>query len=130
MAKDYYMETYGISTERVDEMILEQKGRCYVCEREFSSEPGMRANLDHNHTTGMIRRVICTTCNHFIGRIEATPGFLQKAVNYIRHHREIDKEKTGVYMPLHLMKKSSKSVEERVALRRERTARLIKQRNR
>lgn len=49
------------------EMIADQHGQCAVCHTEIDSS----SPLDHNHSTGMVRGVLCMTCNFIVGQVEA-----------------------------------------------------------
>lgn len=59
-------------------MIDEQQGRCYLCNAEEELQ------IDHNHSTGVTRKLLCNTCNWRVGMIEKLPlGWLAKALRYI-----------------------------------------------
>jgi hypothetical protein len=59
-------------------MVLEQKGRCYLCQLETE------LHIDHNHVTDKVRHLLCNTCNWRIGMLENLPlGWLAKALRYI-----------------------------------------------
>ena len=57
---------YGIDATTYETMFIEQKGLCALCE-----QPGLlKANgrverlcVDHSHTTGQVRRLLCRACN-------------------------------------------------------------------
>jgi len=49
-------------------LFKQQKGRCAICGKH-QNEFKRRLNLDHNHTTGQIRGLLCYYCNKFrVGR--------------------------------------------------------------
>ena len=51
---------YGITSAQYDQMLEAQGGRCAVCRRL----PGKtRLNVDHDHKTGLVRGLLCWTCN-------------------------------------------------------------------
>ena len=49
------------------ELWLAQGEKCRVCDQTFELE---KLNLDHSHTTGKIRGVICNRCNTVVGLVE------------------------------------------------------------
>jgi hypothetical protein len=82
---------YGISTERYEEMFIEQKGLCGLCD-----QPGLlkdngtveRLCVDHSHKTGQVRRLLCRACNFLVGRMETQPELHVKALEYIHRFEE------------------------------------------
>lgn len=57
---------YGISVERYRELMVEQKRRCAACGEPLPS----RVCIDHDHTTGKVRGLLCSGCNIAAGHIE------------------------------------------------------------
>jgi len=51
---------YGITAAQYDEMFKAQGGVCYFC---GASTGQRRLNIDHDHKTGRVRGLLCTTCN-------------------------------------------------------------------
>lgn len=74
---------YGIDLIEFNNMLNNQKGKCYLCETMIS---GKRAHLDHNHTTGKIRKVLCSNCNTGIGLLKESPDFFKKCIKYLEEH--------------------------------------------
>lgn len=56
-------------------------GICPICER-----PGMKLELDHNHTTGKARGLLCSRCNGGLGLFLDDPTMLAKAGAYLEKH--------------------------------------------
>ncbi len=56
-------------------------GQCEICGRK----PNMnRLVLDHNHTTGAFRGLLCSPCNRGIGMLGDSESNLRNAITYIR----------------------------------------------
>lgn len=68
---------YGIFEEDYDRMYEEQKGLCFLCNRERT------LIVDHNHRTGKVRKLLCSGCNTGIAQFEHDPDLLDKAKEYI-----------------------------------------------
>lgn len=66
--RDKLLRKYGLTMEQYQSMFDAQKGVCAVCHRRST-----RTNLhvDHNHTTGKVRGLLCHHCNLALGLIEA-----------------------------------------------------------
>lgn len=59
-----------------------QFGKCALCKRYLADT----YVLDHNHTTGAIRGLLCRPCNSGLGMIGETPEALDRAANYLRRY--------------------------------------------
>ena len=59
---------YGVTPETFDAMYRKQHGKCYICHRRFVGK--LRACVDHDHTTGMVRGLLCRSCNVKLGWAE------------------------------------------------------------
>lgn len=70
---------YGITLEDRDKMIAAQGNKCAVCETSFTKTPC----IDHDHTTGAIRGLLCRHCNLMLGYAKDNPGTLRKAIAYL-----------------------------------------------
>lgn len=86
--RKHLKNVYGISLEDYDLLYLKQDGCCAICGIHQSSIK-QRFHLDHCHTTGKIRGLLCQHCNHLLGRARDTRRILQSAIDYL------DKTETG-----------------------------------
>lgn len=77
---------YGITAQQYDAMLLSQSGRCAICAKEFHhvGRKTHKPQVDHDHATGKVRGLLCTECNHGLGRFMDSPERLLKAVEYLR----------------------------------------------
>ncbi len=72
---------YGLTVEDLDQMREEQGGLCAVvgCDREANA-------IDHCHTTGKVRGLLCNQCNTALGLLGEDPGRVVGLLRYIRRH--------------------------------------------
>lgn len=80
---------FGISLEEYQLMLEVQQNVCAICGKVESSvdHRTKRARylaVDHCHTTGKIRGLLCSRCNTAIGLLEDDPQILQNAIDYIK----------------------------------------------
>lgn len=75
-------EKYGLTADDFWDMVFAQDFRCAICTTEFVPE-GKRGVVDHNHATGEVRAVLCTSCNTGIGQLQDSPDVLRRAVAYL-----------------------------------------------
>lgn len=74
---------YGLTLERFDEMVVEQDGACAIC----GEVPEYVLNVDHDHSTGAVRGLLCRPCNLGIGHLREDPRILRSSLAYLRKHR-------------------------------------------
>ena len=86
---DYSLKkTLGLPLGSYAKMHAAQGGRCAICD---TTEPGSRTkrfHVDHCHTTGKIRALLCEGCNHGLGKFHDRPDLLRGAADYLERHRE------------------------------------------
>ena len=75
---------FGMSLEEYDEKLKAQNGVCAICGGLCKS--GKRLAVDHNHTTGKIRDLLCGNCNGGLGKFLDNPELLELAADYLRKH--------------------------------------------
>lgn len=74
---------YGITFEEYEQKLTEQNNSCEICGID-QIMLGHRLHVDHCHTTGKIRALLCRDCNTLLGRAKDDPGVLQKAAEYLQ----------------------------------------------
>lgn len=75
---------FNITIKDYDEMFEKQDGVCYICgEPEISR----RLSIDHNHTTGKVRKLLCVRCNTLVGHFENRNWLVDKILNYLKEHK-------------------------------------------
>jgi len=81
---------YGISQEDYSRMLFEQNFVCAICGCENTSKDrnGLIRDLcvDHCHTTGRVRGLLCINCNVAIGKMKDNVAILQNAINYLSNN--------------------------------------------
>ena len=72
---------YGLSPADYEQMLEDQNYRCFLC--------GKKAKLvvDHDHSSGETRSLLCYKCNSGLGAFDDSPDLLHEAVEYLRLHR-------------------------------------------
>lgn len=73
---------FGITAKQYDEMLLSQGGKCKICNGLNAN--GIRLSVDHDHTTGRVRGLLCNNCNLGIGYFMDNVGFLGGAIDYLQ----------------------------------------------
>ena len=84
---------YGVHPNDYNEKLKAQNFVCAICEEPETSEhyitkEAKKLSQDHCHKTGKMRDLLCTRCNHFLGRVNESVELLQKMINYLKKHGE------------------------------------------
>jgi hypothetical protein len=72
---------YGITFEQQKQMYIAQGGCCAIHGGKFENRADI--HVDHNHSTGQVRQLLCQRCNMMIGLAKEDVSRLAKAVDYI-----------------------------------------------
>lgn len=80
---------YGITLKDYNDLLAEQKGACAICGRLDSGKSTNKAFcVDHCHTTGKVRGLLCMPCNRSLGQFQDSIDILEKAVYYLKKAKE------------------------------------------
>lgn len=80
---------YGLSPEKIEELLDIQENRCPVCRQEFVET----SHVDHDHSCcsgktscgKCVRGLLCNNCNNGLGRFEDDVDRLQAAIDYLKN---------------------------------------------
>jgi hypothetical protein len=75
---------YDMSLDEFETLVTKQNGVCAICRRVNKS--GKRLSVDHNHSTGKVRGLLCVTCNFALGYMLDNPALLRSAADYLEEH--------------------------------------------
>lgn len=84
------IRNYNITFEEYMIMFNQQQGKCFICgnKEPVINPSGKRRWLavDHCHTDGHIRRLLCVKCNSGLGNFNDDTDLLKKAIKYLEDH--------------------------------------------
>ena len=75
---------YGITLEQWHTIFEQQGNRCAIC--GVTETRGWC--VDHCHSTGRVRGILCHPCNTGIGFMEEDTERLSRAIDYLRSHHD------------------------------------------
>jgi hypothetical protein len=80
--------THGLGDGRYAALLNEQHGVCAIC---GSADPkgshGRSFAIDHCHSTGVVRGLLCSPCNQALGLFSDDPERMRRAAAYVEAHR-------------------------------------------
>ena len=76
--KSHLRRKYGLTPEQYSALVDAQCGQCAICGRgdEYLC-------VDHSHSAGIVRGLLCHGCNKAVGFLHDSPDLLRKAANYL-----------------------------------------------
>lgn len=79
-----HWRTHGLdmTVEKYDALFEQQNGKCGICGTN-KNRNNSRFCVDHCHTTGKIRGLLCHDCNTSIGKLGDSKEGLMKAIEYL-----------------------------------------------
>lgn len=90
--KSHFKTKYGLSLEDREAMRVSQNNKCLLCESDFPILQNPKRSqipcVDHSHTTGKVRGLLCSGCNFGLGQFKDSVERLQKAISYLQKSSE------------------------------------------
>lgn len=71
---------YGLTEEQFHSLLKSQSGLCKICKTPTDKT----LHIDHCHTTGRVRGLLCFRCNNLLGSAKDNPDILQAAIQYLK----------------------------------------------
>lgn len=90
------LKKYGITPDDYRAMLAKQNGRCAICltdnpfgrlDNNVRQRKRRTFSVDHCHTTGKVRGLLCARCNIAIGNFYDDPELMRAAADYVGGHR-------------------------------------------
>lgn len=81
---------YGLTVAEFDAMLATQDGGCAICGAISGrgNGSGLVLHVDHDHTTGAVRGLLCANCNKALGCFRDDPKLMIKAADYLNRTRK------------------------------------------
>jgi hypothetical protein len=77
-----YRKLYGITLAEYDTLLASQEHRCAICYTHEDDLP-QKLCIDHDHDSGVVRGLLCDTCNRGLGLLKDKSHSLERAVQYL-----------------------------------------------
>lgn len=75
---------YNITHDEYLARLLANKGCCEICgANEPRSKHTDKFAVDHEHTSGLVRGILCHPCNWALGQLKDSPAIIRKAAEYL-----------------------------------------------
>ena len=79
----HLVRKYGVTLAIYERMLAAQGGKCAICGALESHQHHGVFHVDHCHSTGAVRGLLCRGCNHVLGHVKDDPETLRRAAAYL-----------------------------------------------
>jgi hypothetical protein len=84
-AYSHYYKKYGLTQEEVIQMHEQRNFKCDICGNDTDHRYD-KLCVDHSHTTGNVRGLLCFSCNTLLGNAKDDIMILQNAIRYLENN--------------------------------------------
>lgn len=92
-----HLKKYGITVDGYAYLTASQDDVCAVCSRPCST--GKRLAVDHCHTTGLVRGLLCSGCNTSAGKMGEDPHRILRLAAYVLASQRKRSAMIGLQIP-------------------------------
>lgn len=87
----------GITPKAYALMLESHGGRCAICRRlpRTKMRKIYQLHVDHCHSNGQVRGLLCRSCNMMLGLVAEDPKVLYRAIKYLRGDLMVDSDTPG-----------------------------------
>ncbi len=82
------LRQYGLSVNDYEYMLVEQDSACAICKEQCST--GKRLAVDHCHSSGRVRGLLCFGCNATLGRVKDSTNTLKSMIEYLEKSKSVE----------------------------------------
>ena len=77
----HLLRKFGMTLAQYEQLFAAQGGVCALCGKPPT--PGISLHVDHDHSTGILRGLLCFKCNNALGDYDDDPERLRAAASYL-----------------------------------------------
>jgi hypothetical protein len=84
------LKKYGLTFDQYNQMLDRQNKCCAMCKLPPSANK--RLSIDHCHSTGKVRGLLCSNCNFILGLAKDSPAVLKNGAYYLEKYENYIEE--------------------------------------
>lgn len=84
----HYVRKYKITLNDYNQMCINQNNSCGICTKS-EQELGKKLAVDHCHTTGKVRGLLCSKCNAALGFMYEHIQSIKNMILYLEKHNKL-----------------------------------------
>jgi hypothetical protein len=75
---------YSLLNDEYTKILISQNYSCFICHKH-QDECQYGLDVDHNHSTGKVRGLLCGNCNKSLGLFKDNINYLKNAIKYLEN---------------------------------------------
>jgi Recombination endonuclease VII len=79
----HLLNKYDMTEAEYEEKLVGQSNKCAICGDVLNVEK-KHPPVDHNHSTGQVRGILCQKCNLLLGLCNDSIDVLERTIGYLR----------------------------------------------
>ncbi len=88
LKNDKLKNNYNITLQEYNALFEKQNGKCAICgtnkyTTDYRTGKDRSLYIDHCHTTGIVRGLLCNACNLGLGKFKDSRELIVKTLNYL-----------------------------------------------
>lgn len=87
---EHRIRRYGLTQDEFDELLYLQGMACAICRTLKPRANGW--HVDHSHSTGLIRGILCSHCNIGLGNFQDSADLLENAIDYLIDNQVLERK--------------------------------------
>ena len=85
--RDNHLQSqFGLTHDDYEKILAEQNGVCWICKEHRVAKNKEYMAIDHCHSSGKIRGILCNWCNKALGAFRDDIDLLKNAIEYLEKH--------------------------------------------
>jgi hypothetical protein len=83
-------QKYGLDRNSYKTLYDLQEGKCPICQSDLVGGimGGKMTAIDHSHSSGKVRGILCSKCNMMLGLANDNPNLLLMAIKYLETYSD------------------------------------------
>jgi hypothetical protein len=92
----YLLKRYGMTAEDYSTLREHQNYRCLICDMHedevlsVGKHSHTKLYVDHDHSTGKVRGLLCQSCNTLLGTAKDNISLLYKSIKYLERTKHAE----------------------------------------
>lgn len=87
--KNYHLKTkYNLTQDEYNQLLVKQNHKCAICGIDEKEAFRKKLYVDHCHTSGKVRELLCHPCNAGLGLLKESIPTLANAIAYLDKHKQ------------------------------------------
>jgi hypothetical protein len=85
-SRSQVLRKHNLTEAQYEQMFADQGCCCVTCGSKENGTRWYNFAIDHDHVTGVVRGLLCFSCNTTLGKVNDSIQILQNLIDYLKKH--------------------------------------------